>query len=291
MSVTIFLGLLIVCCLSTCHGQITNNIHNSLDPSARSILSDLIHRMEKLEQQHEEDREMISKLSRKVADLETRLFKDTQQIAEMTNNLNKLTRDNQLLHEYMDRLKIALPSDQGSVHGPNDRADNSTIQRPTPIGNRLPGLWIDKNHTETRKRTEKRQSSGAPNTSVAFYVVLAHEITKTSQNTIILFEKIVTNIGGQYNQYTGAFTVIQSGVYVFHWTVKTDFNSWVISELVRNGEVLGTNLSEHPNSGSAMAIGELVSGDRVWVRISSEVNGAEIQPIFTTFSGFLLRSN
>ncbi|OWF38118.1 Complement C1q-like protein 4 [Mizuhopecten yessoensis] len=153
---------------------------------------------------------------------------------------------------------------------------------------------IDELTTENQRLHEKvgvlhNVLPDAPIKAVAFYAILAHENHDISQDSTIVFENIVINVGGHYSQFTGMFTSPLAGLYVFHWNVKSDFNSWVISELVRNGSALGTDLSTYPNSGSATAIAVLEIGDCVWVRITSNTAGAEVQPTFTTFSGFLLQ--
>ncbi|XP_033736718.1 complement C1q and tumor necrosis factor-related protein 9-like [Pecten maximus] len=276
----------LVACLSIAQGQLTDQALKGLDPSLRSILSEIIRRIDDLEQQHNADRQVISKLVRRVRDLETSHIKGLRQVAEITGNSDKVTKGNQHLNHYVDKLPVSLS-------GPNKSTsdDYFKIQIPTGNENGPSGLWLGKNDAKPKTRVALRDSpTAAPITAVAFYAVLGHEIPETSQNSVILFENSVTNVCGHYSQFTGTFVVIQAGVYVFHWTVKTDFNSWIISELVRNGSVLGTNLSEYPNPGSAIAIASLESGDRVWVRIGSKKAAAEIQPIFTTFSGFLLRA-
>ncbi|XP_021378876.1 uncharacterized protein LOC110466611 [Mizuhopecten yessoensis] len=274
----------ISCCLSKVSGQFQDpnlNVYNVLNPSIRSVLSETLRRMDELEQQRDADRRMITDLGRRVADLETR---HAQRLAEMTSNIDELTTENQRLHEKVGVLHNVLPGTQWSESTDNNNTTENSRKRELIItAKRL-------DHEISNIGVELRESQkDAPIKAVAFYAILAHENHDISQDSTIVFENIVINVGGHYSQFTGMFTSPLAGLYVFHWNVKSDFNSWVISELVRNGSALGTDLSTYPNSGSATAIAVLEIGDCVWVRITSNTAGAEVQPTFTTFSGFLLQ--
>jgi hypothetical protein len=52
---------------------------------------------------------------------------------------------------------------------------------------------------------------------VAFHAVA---YSSTSSN-IIIFDHVITNIGGWYDNATGVFTVPTPGLYVISWTIET----------------------------------------------------------------------
>ena len=90
-----------------------------------------------------------------------------------------------------------------------------------------------------------------------------------------IFDRVVTNIGGNYNHHTGIFTATESGVYVFSWTVFCYDGSVFDARLIKNSNVVGGivcrsiyNPSEYNflNSASSVVVVQLYSGDVVYVR-------------------------
>ncbi|XP_033754782.1 uncharacterized protein LOC117337777 [Pecten maximus] len=127
---------------------------------------------------------------------------------------------------------------------------------------------------------------------IAFHAILTHIIPDPATDHIILFDKIVTNIGGHFRPKSGVFTCVEVGVYHFSWMIKVNYNQFMITELVRNGVVIGTGTSgddAYWTTGSASAITMLAPGDEVWVRVTANhAAGADIYPTFTMFNGFLI---
>lgn len=58
-------------------------------------------------------------------------------------------------------------------------------------------------------------------TTVAFHVKLRNSISSLSQNQIIKYDDVITNIGKSYDTNTGKFTAPVDGVYSFTWTYMT----------------------------------------------------------------------
>lgn len=63
---------------------------------------------------------------------------------------------------------------------------------------------------------------GARSTSekVAFYVGLTENFGPVSEHTDIIFDRLITNIGGSYKRDTGRFTAPLDGVYQFNVIVS-----------------------------------------------------------------------
>ena len=84
-----------------------------------------------------------------------------------------------------------------------------------------------------------------------------------------IFDRTVTNIGGNYNHHTGIFTSMQSGVYFFSWTVFCHHGSYYNSQFIVNSKASGgiacNSISYFLNSASSVVILQLNSGDVLYV--------------------------
>ena len=61
-------------------------------------------------------------------------------------------------------------------------------------------------------------------TRIAFSAYLTDILSGLGVNHIILFDGITINEGSGYNQYTGVFTVPESGVYLFSTFIEYNKN-------------------------------------------------------------------
>ena len=96
----------------------------------------------------------------------------------------------------------------------------------------------------------------------------------TSGYTKIIFDSVVTNVGGAYDWSTGTFTCPSPGVYVFTWTLATFQGKSCDARLYINGSsrplrayaglkgVSGTARSQS----TMVATVRLSAGDTVWVQ-------------------------
>lgn len=80
----------------------------------------------------------------------------------------------------------------------------------------------------------------------------------------------MTDKGQAYNPYTGAYTVTETGVYVFTWTIIV-VHTVCDTELVLNNAVIGQSYpdSQHDNdyaSATQIVVVEANRGDAVFVR-------------------------
>ncbi|XP_062601427.1 uncharacterized protein LOC134263133 [Saccostrea cucullata] len=113
---------------------------------------------------------------------------------------------------------------------------------------------------------------------------------------ILVFPKVINNIGGRYNRYTGIFTAPVDGNYVFYVSIQSYGNNSAIHvDIVLNGSKKVRAMANVYNSNDGYETGtnlvtlRLDKGDTVWVNHSSGSGYSTYSdtPV-TTFSGFLL---
>jgi len=63
-------------------------------------------------------------------------------------------------------------------------------------------------------------SATAARTAIAFFVGLSENLGPVSENSDIIFDRVVTNVGGAYNPTTGRFTAPINGTYQFNVIVS-----------------------------------------------------------------------
>ncbi|KAL7838864.1 hypothetical protein AOLI_G00272680 [Acnodon oligacanthus] len=115
-----------------------------------------------------------------------------------------------------------------------------------------------------------------------------------SAETNLIYGKVLTNIGGAYNPYTGAFTAPVMGVYYIRFTASSygSTSNNMGLNLYKNGQYLlhlGENgvdgIAKHVSSGVTL---ELAAGDVVYTCLPANYvlwGGTDLR---TTFSGFLI---
>ena len=181
---------------------------------------------------------------------------------------------------------------QGNVGEPGKKGDRGTAGSKGQPGNRGP----------TGPRGEKGQKGHpgeasflTPTTSpiVAFDASLS-SLFNGNIGDVIVFDDVVTNLGGGYDLQTGVFNCSVSGVYFFSVSILSLLSSnrpW--ARLKKNGQILLSVHDSHPNyhhQSSASVVVVLATGDRVW--LESKTSGRSIDGNynrFSRFSGFLIR--
>ncbi|KAI4904177.1 hypothetical protein NFI96_004554 [Prochilodus magdalenae] len=128
---------------------------------------------------------------------------------------------------------------------------------------------------------------------VAFSAGLSSSVGPLSGLGIVVYTKVLTNIGGAYNSKTGVFTAPITGTYYFRFTACGGSNGHYSGVgLYRNKERL-THVSEYNNDGypkhfSGGVTTTLSEGDTVVVRLPSSYRLYEDSYTRNIFSGFLL---
>ncbi|KAL3837504.1 hypothetical protein ACJMK2_022856 [Sinanodonta woodiana] len=132
--------------------------------------------------------------------------------------------------------------------------------------------------------------SAKPASKVAFFVGLGPNVGPVEQNTDLVFDKVVTNVGDTYSKQTGRFTAPYNGTYQFTVVVAAQGHQKAAADLMKSGKLVFTVWAESiPNwaTSTNTAILELIQGDEVWLMLQKRacfIHGY----MYSTFSGYLL---
>jgi hypothetical protein len=93
------------------------------------------------------------------------------------------------------------------------------------------------------------------------------------EKSILVFEKVVMNIGGHYNNIDGIFIAPKTGIYLFAWTVCTINTNYVMTELMVDNTMIsraGENeKSGHYDCGSMTAVCRMDKDKHAWIRTTA----------------------
>ena len=104
-----------------------------------------------------------------------------------------------------------------------------------------------------------------------------------------MFDGVLVNDGGAYNNQTGVFTCNVPGLYQFTWTIhKSSGTPGVHMYLMKNNAIAFTNFVDEANdnfSGSLMMY--LKESETVWIRMV-QAGGLLVGHLHSTWSGLRL---
>ncbi|XP_018543245.1 cerebellin-3 [Lates calcarifer] len=131
-------------------------------------------------------------------------------------------------------------------------------------------------------------------TIVAFSAVADHGgVHEASSKPMpLVYNKLITNIGGGYNKSTGVFVAHVAGVYCFILSYHAGGNKYANVSLYKNEHLIVTTSDQEPskdptNNGGNAVVLELKEKDHVYVRMG-ENSHVWAGGYHTTFSGFLV---
>ena len=106
---------------------------------------------------------------------------------------------------------------------------------------------------------------------VAFHAYMSHHEENVGHHQTIIFDQVVTNVGGNYNHHTGVFTSPSQGVYVFSWTLYCQTEGYFNSQLVANSNVVGALFCTAQGAGNirhitGVVVVEVNQGDAIFIR-------------------------
>ena len=127
--------------------------------------------------------------------------------------------------------------------------------------------------------------------SVAFSAALSGVKTPIGPKQTIIYDRVLTNVGHCFDEYTGVFKACIAGTYVFSVSAKSQSSHYIWLDIVHNGNVLCRAMSyqtSYYTQGECMAVVALRRGDDVWIRHfqGDTLTGS----YYNVFSGFLISS-
>lgn len=117
------------------------------------------------------------------------------------------------------------------------------------------------------------------------------ESTALNQDAHIVFDSVITNIGGAYNAKDGKFTAPYRGMYVFHLSVMTPPNNHQYVSIVKDGVEVAFELADARGdstyeTGSFQWVVDLNKGSQIWIKAwrAGYIHGS----CHSKFTGFLV---
>ena len=122
------------------------------------------------------------------------------------------------------------------------------------------------------------------------------EVRNLGAGHSIVFDRIISNIGGAYHSTTGIFTAPASGIYAFNMALMVSPGDREYLDIVKDGHgVMGiyskASGAPHYVSSSRTVTLALNKGNEVWIRTSTSPGHGTGQIHgngYTTFSGWLI---
>ncbi|XP_063418546.1 complement C1q tumor necrosis factor-related protein 2-like [Mytilus trossulus] len=141
------------------------------------------------------------------------------------------------------------------------------------------------------KGTKNRQKS------VLYFVRLSSKTT-LNINSIVKYDKVITDEGGNFNPGDGIFVCPVTGIYLFSWTVFTASSKIVDTELRVDNVIIDSmyvyiGTSSHVPA-TKVVLCQVKKGDHVWIQTSAHTT----ENVFETptasrssFTGMLVHEN
>ena len=116
---------------------------------------------------------------------------------------------------------------------------------------------------------------------------------EVDNDELIIFDEVISNIGGYFNPTQSVFICPFSGMYAFYFNVQatTDGPSAtlkIVKENVQIGDASADDVDGAYNTGSGFVVTLCEAGEKVWIASNTnneKINGGNMR---TSFSGFLL---
>ena len=90
------------------------------------------------------------------------------------------------------------------------------------------------------------------------------------KKSILVFERVVMNIGGHYNNIDGIFVAPKTGIYLFAWTVCTSGANYAMTELMVDNTMISRagekEASGNFDCGSMTAVCRMDKDKHAWIR-------------------------
>ena len=106
---------------------------------------------------------------------------------------------------------------------------------------------------------------------VAFFATLSSDIQHVGQNQLIVFDRVVTNVGNAYNPHVGVFTAPVTGIYGFSVSLIDYMGHTNEYKFYKNNDAISRIFLHAPDAGhhestSQTIVLQLSKGDDVTLR-------------------------
>lgn len=209
-----------------------------------------------------------------------------RQIEALEKNKQSLTSFIKTLGERIEHLEKQTPGDKCSkghdhkfIATPEANGIVSAIETRDPAQQQI---QIPSRMTVQGHRIRRAGVGGR----IAFFARLLTKSQRVVKGQTVIFDNVVTNIGGSYNGSSGEFVVPSLGTYVFSITTGKLYGDDTFAELVLNGvPVIRVIVSEEQSTQNIVL--NLKPGDVLALQ-NTEIERDYIGDGFSSFSGFML---
>lgn len=104
-----------------------------------------------------------------------------------------------------------------------------------------------------------------------FYAIIKQSDFVLNKHSTVVFETVVINEGGHYNNNDGIFVAPRDGIYMFSWTICTVNANYIITELVVEEQVIKSTGEREVDVGafssaSMTAFCRMNKDEHAWIR-------------------------
>ncbi|XP_033750029.1 cerebellin-3-like [Pecten maximus] len=140
---------------------------------------------------------------------------------------------------------------------------------------------------------ERFRDTRALDNFVAFAATILSDMTPIASNEVIIFDNVVTSVGGGYDPFIGRFQAPVAGYYHFVVSIMSYSSHYIEIELVHDGTLLcRARASQTYNAMGACASNiHLNIGSDVWVRHRSSSGDYIRGQMFPSFTGHLIKAD
>ncbi|XP_069564018.1 complement C1q tumor necrosis factor-related protein 3-like isoform X1 [Brachyistius frenatus] len=145
---------------------------------------------------------------------------------------------------------------------------------------------------ESETQIEEMKNKEATNIIFSAAAVGGDAFGPFSHDTVLVYSRVITNVGNAYNYDTGIFAAPVAGFYYFTFFYHAGGEKRSKLSLIQNADVVvqssdHSSTNDGADNGGNAAFLQLQKGDQVYVRL---VAGRHVwRSDFTTFSGFLIK--
>ncbi|VDI70169.1 Hypothetical predicted protein [Mytilus galloprovincialis] len=199
----------------------------------------------------------------------------------LTKELFKFDKDDSMNHAHSGRIQTTE----------QDRSDNDYEKESMYPEFKLP------DNSDTSKDSKRLLVGDNFPPVVAFSSTMDSHKENLGAGQTVLFERVITNVGGGLDPNTSIFKAPITGFYHFDAIVMSHHGEDMETEIVKNGNGLVRLYSGNGDTwgvGMQAIVVQMNAGDDVWVRVYNNpgINNGNVRVygfLWSSFSGFLLQ--